>query len=173
MERFCQGESRAFDVLFERHARSVQGYLTRLCGSSAAADDCLQQTMLSIVRSRARFEKGARFRPWLYAIATNAARDSKRRGRNEQLTSEGQTPEPEEFAPAPDKDPGLEAAVRRALATLPENQREAILLHRFEGMTFGEIALALGASESAVKVRAHRGYEKLREQLRGVWEDSE
>ena len=69
----------------------------------------------------------------------------------------------------PLRDPGLEKAVRAALAQLPDAQREAILLHRFEGLSFAEIAEHVGLTESAVKVRAHRGYERLRELLKGVW----
>jgi RNA polymerase sigma-70 factor (ECF subfamily) len=67
-------------------------------------------------------------------------------------------------------DPGLDRQVRAALAALPEAQREAVVLHRFEGLSFAEIAEAAGVTESAVKVRAHRGYEALRAALRGVWE---
>ena len=66
-------------------------------------------------------------------------------------------------------DPGLERQVRQALAKLPEAQREAIVLHRFEGMSFSEIAQVVGLSESAVRVRAHRGYETLRGLLEEVW----
>jgi len=64
--------------------------------------------------------------------------------------------------PEPLADPGLSRVVERALAQLPDSQREAILLHRFEGFSFREIGDLLGVSETAVKVRAHRGYERLR-----------
>ncbi|HEX4802865.1 MAG TPA: sigma-70 region 4 domain-containing protein, partial [Myxococcaceae bacterium] len=71
---------------------------------------------------------------------------------------------------APDADPGMERAVHRALEQLPESQRLAIVMHRFQNLSFAEIAQALELSESAVKVRAHRGYEKLRALLRDLWE---
>jgi RNA polymerase sigma-70 factor (ECF subfamily) len=106
-------------------------------------------------------------RPWLYAIATNAARDFFRRRKNEVLEAEPAMNETVEPAMA---DPGLERAVKRALTALPEDQREAIVLHRFEGLSFAEVAEAVGASEAAVRVRAHRGYEKLRVSLKSVWE---
>jgi RNA polymerase sigma factor (sigma-70 family) len=167
MEQFCQGDETAFDALFERHAPAVRGYLARLVGSAALADDLTQTTFLSLVRARGRFLKGARFKPWLYAIATNAARDSKRR-RTESLTPKGELPadEGEEMAV---RDFGMERQVHAALKQLPDSQREAILQHRFHGLSFAEIAVAEGVTESAVKVRAHRGYERLRELLKGLW----
>ena len=172
MTRFCQGDTRAFDALFQRHARPVHGYLCRLTGSPAAAEDLVQQTFLSLVRSRGRFLEGARVKPWLYAIATNAARDWQRRRRPEDLTAAGELPTsvPAE-APAP-RDAGLERAVQKALAQLPEGQRLPIMLHRFEGMGFAEIAEAMGLTETAVKVRAHRGYARLRELLAALREET-
>ena len=167
MEQFCQGDEKAFDALFERHAPAVRGYLARMVGSTAMADDLTQTTFLSLVRARGRFLKGARFKPWLYAIATNAARDSKRR-RTEHLTATGDLPadEGEEMVV---RDLGMQKQVHAALGQLPDSQREAILQHRFHGLSFAEIAAAQGVTESAVKVRAHRGYERLRELLKGLW----
>ncbi len=168
MERFCAGDQEAFNVLFARHAGVVRAYLRRLVKNPAQADDLVQLTFLSVVKSRDRFRTGARFRPWLFAIATNAARDAMRRGRFEQLTAEGSLPE----QPAPEesvRDAGLERAVQEALAQLPAKSREAIVQHRFAGLSFAEIAEAEGVSESAVKVRAHRGYNQLRDLLKKLW----
>ena len=166
MLRFCDGDTRAFDALFARHAAPVRGYLHRVTGSRASADDLTQTTFLSVVKARGRFEREAAFKPWLYAIATNAARDLHRRRRPEQLAAE---PEVTETVEPAVRDAGLERHVRDALVRLPEAQRSAIVMHRFEGLSFAEIAVALGVSEGAVKVRAHRGYQRLRELLKGVW----
>ena len=167
MELFCQGDEKAFDALFSRHAPAVRGYLGRLVGSAAVADDLTQTTFLSLVRARGRFLAGSRFKPWLYAIATNAARDFKRR-RSELLTATGDLPidAGEEMKV---RDLGMEKQVHAALGQLPDSQREAILQHRFHGISFAEIAAAEGISESAVKVRAHRGYQTLRGLLKGLW----
>jgi RNA polymerase sigma factor (sigma-70 family) len=174
MARFCQGESTAFDALFQRYARPVQGYLHRLTGSQATAEDLVQLTFLSLVRARGRFQEGSRFKPWLYAIATNAARDFQRRGRRpEELTPEGELPVGIPAETAGPRDSGLESAVQRALEQLPEGQRIPILLHRFEGMSFAEVADAMGLTESAVKVRAHRGYARLRELLAGLHQETQ
>ena len=159
MERFVQGDEGAFSELFTRHAGRLRAALRRIVGP--AADDVLQTTFLSIVRARGRYQKGAPFRPWLYTVAINAARDHLRRHRREESHATDTLPDvPAEQAPLPD--PGLTRTVEAALAQLPENQREAIVLHRFEGFSFKEIAKLLGVTETAVKVRAHRGYERLR-----------
>jgi len=162
MERFVQGDEQAFSELFTRHAPRLEGALRRIVG--AAAGDVLQTTFLSIVRACGRYQKGAPFRPWLYTVAINAARDHLRRSRREEPHATETLPDsPAEPAPLPD--PGLTRTVEAALAQLPENQREAIVLHRFEGFSFKEIAELLGVTETAVKVRAHRGYERLRKLL--------
>ncbi len=168
MERFLEGDSKAFDALFSRHAGNLRGYLQRLSGSAAVADDLTQITFVSMVKGRGRFQRGSRVRPWLYAIATNAARDWRRRTKFESVSDDGELPE-REAEPGIERDPGLEKAVKQALAQLPEAQREAIVLNRYEGLSFAEIAVTAGVTESAVKVRAHRGYERLRELLKGVW----
>jgi len=170
MLRFVEGDRGAFEILFQRYRDPVYGYLARIVGR-ATAEDLVQLSFLSVVRARGRFDRAARFKPWLYAIATNAARDHLRRGRLEQLTSLGESAGAEEAVDPPNIDPGRETAIQRALMQLPENQRLAIVMHRFQNLSFAEIAEALDLSESAVKVRAHRGYEKLRELLRGLWEE--
>ena len=168
MERFVNGDGRAFDALFSRHAISLRRYLQRMSGSAAVADDLTQTTFVSMVKGRGRFLQGSKVKPWLYAIATNAARDWRRRTRFEVVSPDGELPEGV-AEPGVERDPGLEKAVKGALAQLPEAQREAIMLNRYEGLSFAEIAVSAGVTESAVKVRAHRGYERLRELLKGVW----
>lgn len=167
MQHFQAGDRAAFETLFARHVAGVRGYLARSTGSAAAAEDLTQQTFLSLVRAQDRYRPSLRFKSWLYAIATNAARDWRRRG-HERVTPTGEVPEEAVDAPAP-RDAGLERAVHSALAQLPDAQREAILLHRFEGLSFAEIAELAQVSESAVKVRAHRGYERLRVLLAEVY----
>src|SRR4051812_40994567 len=92
MERFCQGDSRAFDALFSRYHRPVHGFLNRMLGSLSSAEDLTQATFLSLVRARGRFLRGNRVKPWLYAIALNAARDHLRRRKPEDLTEKGELP---------------------------------------------------------------------------------
>jgi RNA polymerase sigma factor (sigma-70 family) len=167
MELFRRGDERAFETLFERHGEPLRGMLVRLTGSRVLAADLAQATFCSVVRSRGRFVPGSKFRPWIFAIAMNALRDHQRRAGRELLTSAGTLPE--EPYETTFRDTGLEREVRDALEQLPPQQREAVVLHRFEGFAFSEIAQMVGLTESAVKVRAHRGYERLRELLKDTW----
>jgi RNA polymerase sigma factor (sigma-70 family) len=168
MERFCRGERAAFDALFRRHAANLTRYLTRLTGSLAAAEDAVQLTFLSVVRSKDQYRAGSKVKPWLYAIASNAARDRFRRTSKEQVSAndDGVDSNHDDVH----GDAGLRRRLLEALQRLPEAQREAVVLHRLEGFTFAEIAEAVGANETAVKVRAFRGTQVLRDLLKDVWE---
>lgn len=171
MVAFCDGAEAAFVTLFERHAGAIRRLAARLTGSEALALDITQATFFSVVKARGRFVRGAAFRPWLFTIAMNAIRDHKRRAHREQLSVTGDVPE-QAYEPAM-RDPGLERKVREALAELPENQREAVLLRHFEGFSYREIADIMDIQESAARVRAHRGFERLREMLAGTWSGHE
>jgi RNA polymerase sigma factor (sigma-70 family) len=162
MERYCNGENQALEALFERHAGPVHGFLTRMVRDRALADDLLQATFLSVVRSADRYQRGAKVLPWLMTIAANAARDSLRRSSQqvELLTDHRDLPEPS-VLPAP-SDPKARKLIEDAFAQLPAQQREAVVMHKLNGLSFEEIARALNISETAARIRAHRGYEKLR-----------
>lgn len=172
MERFCQGDTTAFDTLYARHAPALLGYLSRLAGQRSLAEDLLQTTFLSIVRARDRFDRGARFVPWMYAIATNATRDAFKRGSrvNERPSPDDELDVPTEAHQA---DPAIARRVQSALAELPLAQREAVVLHRVYGWTFEEMAESLGANASTVRVRAHRGEARLRELLGDIAGDAQ
>lgn len=168
MDRFCAGDNRALEALYDRHATTVHGFLVRMVRDQALAEDLMQQTFLSVVRSHDRFEPGAKFFPWLLTIAGNAARDTLRRKRQgvEQLIEVPPGREPS-VTPAP-SDPNVRKRIEAAFETLPPQQREAVLMHKVHGLPFADIANALGISETAARIRAHRGYEKLKTLLENV-----
>jgi RNA polymerase sigma-70 factor (ECF subfamily) len=178
MDRYARGDDPAFDDVYRRAAPRVRGFLLRLCGDTSVADDLTQETFLRVHNARGRFEPGAAALPWLFAIARNAFLDSKRRDavrRTEDPPGDGSA-EPEAGAEARG-DEVLAARevmdlVRATLDGLTPLQREAFVLLRFEGMSVSEAAQVLGTTESAVKVRAFRAYEALREALsrRESWE---
>lgn len=161
MERFCNGEHEAFEALFSRHAGRVQGFLTRMVRDGPLAEDLLQTTFLSVIRARGRYEPGTRFTPWLLTIAANAARDALRRRQHSEAFSQESDPSPVSVAPGVG-DPGMRRRIEDALQRLPPDQREAVILSKVEGWSFEEIASMRGISVVAARVRAHRGYEKLR-----------
>jgi RNA polymerase sigma-70 factor (ECF subfamily) len=148
----------------------------------AVADDLLQTTFLKLHRARADFRAGEPVRPWLFSIAARVRLDEYRRRKHpvELLDEESLGHSPDGHGAgagggAPSAADGVETAeraeqVRAALEALPESQRVIVHLHRFEGLTFAQIATALGTTEGAVKLRAFRAYEKLRVTLRPLVE---
>lgn len=163
MAAWVSGEATAFRELFARHA----GLLVRVVGRGLPrpddAADLVQQTFLQLHRAKADYRAGTPLRPWLLTIATNV--------RRMHLRASGRRPEephapetlPELPVAAPDPDAGGRAArVREAVAALPQDQRDVVWLHWFEGLSLPEVATVVGASHGAVKVRAHRAYERLR-----------
>lgn len=174
MAAYCEGDSQAFERLYALLGPKLHGFFMRSFNDEAVAQDLLQTTLLKIHRSRGEFRSELSLRPWVFAIAARVRLDEyrKRRRLAEELDEEklaqadDSQPEPADAA-ATDIDASDRAAhVRAALASLPESQRVIIHLHRYEGMTFTEIAATLGTSAGAVKLRAFRGYERLRKQLR-------
>ncbi|TNF24352.1 MAG: RNA polymerase sigma factor [Deltaproteobacteria bacterium] len=165
MERYvAHGDRAAFEAIFQRYAKRLHGLFMRQVGSREAAGDLVQQTFLHFHRARADFKGGRKVRPWLYTIALNVRREHHRKkGRKPEVAHDPVVHG--EPTVGPSTSTRTDRLVRRALAELSEQQREVIVLHYYEDLSFPEIADLLGASVSAVKVRAHRGYERLREML--------
>lgn len=169
MERYCEGDARALEALFDRHSAGVHGFLARMVRDDALADDLLQTTFLSVVRSADRYQRGSPVRPWLLTIAGNAARDTLRRRRmGVEVQAPDETNAPEPAVEPAMSDPLARAAIEKAFEQLPAQQREAVLLHKVHGLSFEQIAEALDITPTAARIRAHRGYEKLRELLEGL-----
>ena len=169
MAAFSAGDEAAFEVLFERYSPAVHALLLGLSRSAATAADLTQDTFVSLVRGRGRFVQGSRFRPWLFTIAVNSFRDHHRRRRREVLVPVDELPVA--MVDPVVVDPGLDRLVREALEGLPAEQREALVLHHFHDLGYGEVGARIGMSEGAVKVRAHRGHARLRQRLLALWRD--
>lgn len=179
MARYCDGEEGAFDALYERAAPRLLGYLMRMCGDRAVAEDLLQQTFLKIHRARGAYVRGANPLPWMYAIARRCFLDeARRRSRSREQSEEGSARSASEpvatllgqgvgeaadagEAPSPD----LVEAALSALQELPPAQREAVVLTKLDGKSVQEAAAIAGTTPGALKVRAHRGYSALRKVL--------
>ncbi len=164
MAAYVAGQRAAFGELFRRYSPRLQRLMQRDMARAEDAHDLVQQTFLQLHRARNDFRVGAKLRPWLFTIALNLKRQHFRRmGRRPEtsLDAEGGGVEPVAPRGNPEARVG-DVQLRAALERLPDAQREVIVLHWFEGLSFREIAKAVGASQPAVKVRAHRGYTKLR-----------
>ncbi|HEY8088249.1 MAG TPA: RNA polymerase sigma factor [Polyangiaceae bacterium] len=171
MDRYARGDDGAFAEIHRHSASRLRGFLVRLCGDGALADDLAQEAFLRVHRARGSFEAGAAALPWIFAIARNVFLDHTRQAYVKRTTTVGDGKLPDREAPAETQGDLALAGnemlgiVRDTLAALPALQREAFLLLRFEGMSVAEAAEVLGATEGAVKVRAFRAYEALREAL--------
>lgn len=169
MAAYVAGDIAAFRLLFARYALVLYRMVRRRLGSDEDARDLVQQTLLQMHRARHDFRHDSRLRPWLFTIAMNLVREHyRRKGRRPEQPLDLETPgrdRPIEPTPEPGESSERMARVRAALASLPEQQREVIELHWFEDSPYEEIARIVGASVAAVRVRAHRGYERLRKIL--------
>jgi RNA polymerase sigma-70 factor (ECF subfamily) len=168
MASYQAGDASAFERLYGEIARPVLGYLQSLTRDVSRAEDLLQETFFHVHRARHTYDPQRSAKAWIFAIAHNVflmyCRAAKRLSRHEDLAPE-ELPE----VPVPAEVEGLadRELIRRALVRLPEDRREALVLHHIEGLSFKEIAAVQGVSTGAAKLRAHRGMNDLRELLQG------
>ncbi|WP_081426859.1 RNA polymerase sigma factor [Sorangium cellulosum] len=171
MDRYACGDARAFPELHRAlHAR-LFAYLTRMCSSTTLAGDLTQETFLRLHRARSTFAPGGAVTPWAYAIARNVYLDHTRAQRHrsaERLPSDPGA-EPPDTRGADGEAVAMASqtarAVERVLSSIPAAQREAFILLRYEGLSVQDAAAILGATPSAVKLRAFRAYEALRAEI--------
>ncbi len=174
MLAYQSGDERGFDRLVEHYSGRVWALLTRFLGPVSSREDLVQEVFLRVIRSRSRYEPSARFSTWLYRIAFNVCVNERERrlGRGPLFEGEPGVPQGADWEDPRGLDPPAELersdaveAVRRAIAELPERQRMALLLARYEELSYDEIGAVLGSSEKAIKSMIHRARETLREKL--------
>jgi RNA polymerase sigma-70 factor (ECF subfamily) len=168
MDRYADGDDKAFAVLYDALAPRLYGYLVRQTRDAQRAEDLLQQTMLQMHLARDRFVRGAEVAPWAFAIARRLFIDSSRRRKRETLVVDGDVDSGPSLTPSADdvlQAEDLSQTVDQVLRRLPPAQREAFELLKREGLSVAQAAEVLGTTVSAVKLRAHRAYEALRHVL--------
>src|SRR5262245_50248791 len=174
MDRYACGDVTAFATLHRALHPRLLGYLTRMSASTATADDLVQETFLRMHRARSTFARGGAVLPWAYAIARNVHIDHTRAARLRETERLPSDPGPEAIdRHADDAESSAIAAetaraVERVLARIPTAQREAFVLLRYEGMSVQDAAAVIGTTVTAVKLRAFRAYEALREELQAL-----
>jgi len=181
------GSKGAFEELFARYRTRLFNYLRRSLGDSVQAEDLLQTLFLRVHRARETYEPSAAFSTWIYTIARNLVRDAldKERGeiarkvimrKSQRETDEESVPAEERIAAehtAPEtklQQKEIATRLQQALLSLSLEQREIILLSKYEELSFSEIAAVLGCSVTAAKVRAFRALKALRSMLGNVKE---
>lgn len=171
MGRYADGDARAFDEVYRALAPVVMRCQIRWVGDRALAEDLTQQTFMRVHKARERYRPGAPVGPWVLTIARRLSIDAlrKRGSRRDMLTREGEVPEVRVEPEEPEETPtALIEALRQAIDELPEGQRVVVSMHKLEGKPLAEVAAILGIKEGAARVRAHRGYSKLRTRLTGL-----
>jgi RNA polymerase sigma-70 factor (ECF subfamily) len=177
------GDDSSFELLLRKYRTPLVNFLYRMVRDAAAAEDLAQEVFLRVYRARGQYLPTAKFTTWMFRIATNLALNALRDGRYRQQevsidrsafdhSADGESEQPAlEIA---DRQPSIELEmirrdraeqIRRAVEALPEKQRAAVLLHKYQEMDYDEIAGVLGCSESALKSLLFRAYETLRLEL--------
>jgi RNA polymerase sigma-70 factor (ECF subfamily) len=173
------GNMAAFDVLLAKYRKPIVHFMFRMVHNQAVAEELAQEVFLRIYRSRETYRAEARFSTWLYRIATNLGVNHARDTRHERSAStvyldeaDGETGTTPDVA---DSTPSAEAgllrrerlkAIRQHVMALPERQKTAVLMHKYEGMDYKQIGEVLKLSESATKSLLFRAYQTLREKLK-------
>ena len=167
MTAYVGGDQTAFRELFARYAPLLGRVVRAQVSSDDESRDLVQQTFLQLHRARNDYRHGEMLRPWLFTIAYNLIRDRWRaRARGREVPLEQAPPPVETATPADSLQERRRAeSLRAALASLPGDQRMVVEMHWFAGVPLPEVAVTLGVSLSAVKVRAHRAYQRLRAEL--------
>jgi RNA polymerase sigma-70 factor, ECF subfamily len=179
MLRVKTGDQSAFDYLVQKYRRPMVSFMYRMARNTAAAEDLAQEVFLRIYRSRETYEASAKFTTWLYRIATNLAVNHARDTRHERPEMQISLDEPDEETgttfEVPDGTLNAEQqivrrermlAIRKKVEALPEQQKLAVIMHKYQQMDYKQIADVLKKSESATKSLLFRAYETLREQLK-------
>ena len=175
MLRVRDGDDASFTILLEKHRGPVIHFLYRMVQNQAVAEELGQEAFLRVYRSRGSYEPTAKFTTWLFRIANHLALNWIRDRKNErgqesldEVAADGQVRQVADREPTTEQQlirQAHQAEVRRAIQSLPEKQRSAVVMHKYEEMEYSQIAGVLECSESAVKSLLFRAYETLRSRL--------
>lgn len=179
MLRVKAGDDSAFEYLVQKYRRQMISFMYRMAHNSAAAEDLAQEVFVRVYRSRSSYEASAKFSTWLYRIATNLAvnhaRDTRHLRPENMVSLDEPDSETGQKLDLPDAAITAEqdlvrrerlVAIRQRVQALPERQRLAVLMHKYQQMDYKQIGEVLKLSESATKSLLFRAYESLRVQLK-------
>src|SRR5229473_260697 len=179
MLRVKTGDESAYAYLVQKYRRPMVGFMYRMCHNPSTAEELAQEVFLRVYRSRTSYEPSAKFTTWLYRIATNLgvnyARDTRHQRPENTLNLDEADSETGQTPDLADKAPNVEeeilrcerlVAIRQKVEALPERQKMAVLMHKYQQMDYRQIAEVLKLSESATKSLLFRAYETLRAELK-------
>lgn len=175
MVAFQQGEEAAFEQILDKYHKVIVNFIYKIVNNRAEAEELAQDVFLRIYRARHSYEPRARFSAWMYRIATNVGLKAAYRNRRspfgfgpdtryESTGKEGRTREPDAEQKLVESE--MARVVRQIIRGLPKNEKIAIILRRYEGLSYKEIADVMNCTEPAVKTYLHRGKLRLRDRIR-------
>lgn len=165
MEAVKNGDLHQVSILFERYNKRIFNFLARMTLDRDTAEDLTQNVFLRIIKYRSSYREGNRFQSWIYQVARNVFSDQYQSGKNKW----GQQVDVYHVSDhVPDIDEGMqkdeqEQQLHRSLNRLPDEQRELLILTRFQQMKYEDVALIMDTSVANIKVRVHRAIQKLRQ----------
>jgi RNA polymerase sigma-70 factor, ECF subfamily len=168
MRRISEGDMEAFRLLVETHQSRIVGTISKMLGSDLEAEDLAQQVFIRVWRSAPRYKPTAKFTTWLFRITRNLVFNEMRRKRHFVDHADDLTEPAERKERGPDQvllEEELQTAIQDAISKLPETQRLAIVLRRYEELPYEEIAKVMGTTVPAVKSILFRARAELRERL--------
>ncbi|MDF7799680.1 RNA polymerase sigma factor [Pontiellaceae bacterium B1224] len=169
MEAYRGGDTAVFPALVQRYQGLLFGYLMRMLHNREMAEDCFQETFLRVHQKAHTYRPGAKFKSWLFTLATRIAIDRLRKSKRGLDFQSLEVSEPVEAATdRPDEATAkseLRQTVQAAIETLPPKQRAALVLSYYQGHTYPEVAEMMGCSLSSVKTHMSRALKKLATQL--------
>lgn len=175
MVQAAKGDNASFELLLHRYRTPVVSHLYRFVRNHAIAEELAQDVFMRIYRSRAKYQPDAKFTTWLYRISTNVAlnwrRDTRREAgvlRLDEVLPRARKLDVLDHMPRADElliRESRASEVRAAVETLPSKQLAAVMLHKYEGLDYAEIARILGCTIPALKSLLFRAYETLRRRL--------
>jgi len=179
MLRVRDGDDSAFNYLVEKYRRPMMGFMYRVARNASVAEELAQEVFLRVYRARQTYNAEAKFSTWLYRIASNLSVNYIRDTKHERPEMSISLDEPDEemgtTLDLPDHRLNVEQdilrrerlqAIREHVQALPERQRLAVIMHKYQGMEYRQIAEVLKISESATKSLLFRAYETLRDRLK-------
>ncbi len=177
MTRFQRGDDAAFEQILDKYQGLIVNFIYKIVNNRAEAEELAQEVFLRMHRAKRSYEPRARLAAWIYKIATNVSLRALEQSRRMPVRAvredaDGRTTDPllDHPDPADDAETTLVrgetgAVIRRAIESLPERERIAVVLRRYEELSYAEIAAAMDCSEAAVKTYLHRGKLRLRQRL--------
>ena len=157
-----------FDTLVETHSAEIFAYLWRMMGENADAEDCLQETFLRAFRGYSRLASDSNYRAWLYKIATNVARTHFSRRKRAAMRRVEIDPSRLQGGISPHDELDRRAmlmAVQEAVEGLPHKQRAALMMRKYQGLSYHTIATVMGGTEAAARANVYQALKKLRAQF--------